>query len=489
MEVHLRRLINVIMTMGLTLILVVGVIPVASFAAGAGEIDAAIAGAGSQIVASGDRAGWSYQCEWSVMSLARNGKLADSKAQKYCAQIASKVRKNKSAQFSATTSSDNSRVILALTAAGYDVRDFAGYNLLKPLTDMRFVTKQGLNGPVWALIAFDSHNYEIPAAGTGAIQTTREVLIREILSRQDGNRGWSITGKGSDVDMTCMVIYALAPYYKQDEEPEDSSVNAKSDPLSDAVKTAVDNAVAWLSSAQNSDGSFTSSGAVNSESISQVIVALASIGIDPNTDTRFVKGGRSAVDALLTFRTSDGGFKHLRTGGASNGMATVEGYYALCAYKRMLSGENPLFDMNDTELRKYDAGPDSGDSGKKDKGKKDKDDDTEKVAGKPTGKTKSLGYLALEPGSEEEKEKAKELITETAEDEDDEAGAADGTGDAAAAVGTGGSGNDGTAGTNGLTTSENSQNIRRAMPWIYMAIAAAAAIALIIVIRKREDIE
>lgn len=46
-----------------------------------------------------------------------------------------------------TKSTDNSRVILALTAIGKDVTDVASYNLLEPLADMDYVKKQGINGP------------------------------------------------------------------------------------------------------------------------------------------------------------------------------------------------------------------------------------------------------------------------------------------------------------------------------------------------------
>ena len=35
-------------------------------------------------------------------------------------------------------------------------------NLLEPLADMDYVKKQGINGPVFALIALDTGDYEIP---------------------------------------------------------------------------------------------------------------------------------------------------------------------------------------------------------------------------------------------------------------------------------------------------------------------------------------
>ena len=71
-------------------------------------------------------------------------------------------------------STDNARLILALTAMGKDVTDVGGHNLLRGLTDMKYVKKQGINGPIWALIALDSHSYEVPAAQTGADPVTRQ---------------------------------------------------------------------------------------------------------------------------------------------------------------------------------------------------------------------------------------------------------------------------------------------------------------------------
>ncbi len=129
-------------------------------------------------------------------------------------------------------STDNSRLILALTAMGKDVTNVGGHNLLQGLTDMKFVKKQGINGPIWALIALDSHDYEIPAATSGADPVTRQKLIDAILAGQLPDGGWTISGQIADADMTGMAIQALAPYYKTQEK----------------VRTGVDQALQVLSS-------------------------------------------------------------------------------------------------------------------------------------------------------------------------------------------------------------------------------------------------
>ena len=229
-------------------------------------------------------------------------------------------------------STDNSRVILGLTSAGYDVTDVAGHNLLKGLTDMTYLKKQGINGPIWALIAFDSHDYDIPAGG----DVTRDSLIETILAAQHNDGGWSLSAavdKPSDPDMTGMALQALAPYYNTNVD----------------VKTAVDKSLEYLSKTQSSSGGFGSIDGKCTESCAQVIVALTALGINPETDSRFVKNGMSVVDAMCTFAVEGGGFAHVPNG-TLNGMATEQGQYALAAYYRMLDGKTSLYDMTDVTI-------------------------------------------------------------------------------------------------------------------------------------------
>ena len=276
--------------------------------------------------------------EWLALALARSGRSVPAGYYDNVVQYV-KANVNANERLHNSKSTDNSRVILALTAIGKDPTNVGGHNLLKGLDSMSYINKQGINGPVFTLIALDSHNY--PTFG----DVTRDVLIDRILSEQvkvDG--GWALGGadeKASDVDVTAMTIQALAPYYK---------TNAK-------VKTAVDKGLTWLSAHQQEDGGFASWGAVNSESCAQVIVALGALGIDPLTDSRFIKNGITALDALCGYYTQDDtlgkGFAHVKqssggyVGGAYNQMATEQAYYALNAYYRFANSQNRLYDMTD----------------------------------------------------------------------------------------------------------------------------------------------
>ena len=86
---------------------------------------------------------------------------------------------------------------------------------------------------------------------------------------------------------------------------------------------------------------------MNSESCAQVIVALTTWGINPDTQSRFVKNGKSVVDALLAHYLEDeSAFEHIIDSGA-NGMATDQACYALVAYNRFMNGKTALYDMSD----------------------------------------------------------------------------------------------------------------------------------------------
>lgn len=269
--------------------------------------------------------------EWMVIDLVRDGKpCPGGYYQNVVDYVQAKI--NDKEQLHRAKGTDNSRVILALTAAGYDVTDVAGHNLLMGLTDMTYVKKQGHNGPIWALIAFDSNQYQIPDNPDATEQVTREKLIDYILAKQLEDGGWTLAGKAADPDMTGMALQSLAPYYRTNPE----------------VKAAVEKALACLSNIQYADGGYGSIDGACSESCAQVIVALTALGIDPHTDTRFIKNGKSVLDAMCSFAVEGGGFSHI-PGGSRNGMATEQGQYALVAYFRFKKGMNPLYNMTDTK--------------------------------------------------------------------------------------------------------------------------------------------
>ena len=115
------------------------------------------------------------------------------------------------------------------------------------------------------------------------VQTTRQMLVdyilsKEIIDSKGVTGGFALSDSCPDPDVTGMALQALAKY--QDQEK---------------VKQAIDRALVVLSNMQNSNGGYSSWGSESSESTVQVIVALCELGINPDTDSRFIKNGTTLV--------------------------------------------------------------------------------------------------------------------------------------------------------------------------------------------------
>jgi hypothetical protein len=271
--------------------------------------------------------------EWAVLGLARGGyDVPDAYYENYYRTVENYVRERGGALHDVKYT-EYSRVIIGLTAAGFDPRDVAGHDLTAPLEDFDKTVWQGVNGPIFALIALDSLNYP---------NGQRDAYVAEILRRQLNDGGWNLTGSGAgDPDVTGMALQALAKYRS---EPE--------------VKTATDKAVSFLSKAQDADGGYSSWGETNVESAVQVLVALCELGV-PVDDARFVKNGRTLIDEVLSFANADGGFDHARGGGGVTLMSAEQALYGLVAAQRAAGGKNSLYSMGDAVRRGGSARPPS----------------------------------------------------------------------------------------------------------------------------------
>ncbi|SEA70928.1 hypothetical protein SAMN04515656_12312 [Eubacterium aggregans] len=287
--------------------------------------------------------------EWSILVLARSGLGNQNLYNTYYNNVCQTLI-DKKGVLHKVKYTEYSRVILGLTAIGKDVTNVAGYNLLSYLSDFNNVKKQGINGPIWALIALDSHAYKIPDNPEAKTQNTRQVMIDHILGREVDGGGWTLSGTKADPDMTAMALYALEPYQDQPD-----------------VKAACDRAFNVLSQvqvAQGDDaGGYATFGTNNSESTAQVVMALSAYGIDPEADSRFIKNGVSTVDALSQYYLADSpygaGFMHIKPGGGDNGgaaagvrdaMATDQGMEALISHQRVSENKTQIFDMTDIEI-------------------------------------------------------------------------------------------------------------------------------------------
>lgn len=266
-----------------------------------------------------------YGGEWTVLALARSDySVSKSYFTTYYNNV---VREVKSAQGKLSSSRDTeySRVILGLTSIGRDPRNVGGYNLISSLADFDSVKKQGINGPIFALLALDSHNYDMPEVADGGTQNSRSNMVHYILSQEIKGGGWALrdTNGDPDPDITAMALQALAKYKNES-----------------GVSNAISRGLEVLSKLQKSDGDYS-----NAECTAQVIVALAELGINPETDSRFIKpDGSWLLSALEKYYVAGKGFKHTSSGSV-DAMATDQCAYALAAFNR-----GSLYDMSGISL-------------------------------------------------------------------------------------------------------------------------------------------
>ncbi|MGL5693465.1 MAG: DUF4430 domain-containing protein, partial [Peptostreptococcaceae bacterium] len=283
-----------------------------------------------------------FEDEWKILGLARGEvEVPGTYFKTYYSNLEEKVIEKKG-ELSRNKYTEYSRVILALTALGYDQTNVGGYNLVEKLYDLNNVSKQGINGVIFALIALDSKNYEIKGD-----LNSREMMVNYIVERQLEDGGFALSGNKGEIDITAMAVQALARY--QDKEN---------------VKSAINKAVNFLSENQLETGGYAAKGSLlkeiiktitnkdiqeeNLESSAQVLVAINALGMDANNE-KFVKNNKTIVDAMMKFVADNGGFKHLLSDKSANSMATEQALYALASQNRLSEGKTSLYDMNDVQ--------------------------------------------------------------------------------------------------------------------------------------------
>lgn len=327
--------------------------------------------------------------EWSVFDLLRGmytgldyiNEIPDGYFEAYLRRVENYVSE-KEGILDRAKSTEWSRLILSLSSLGYDIRNVSGYDFIAKLSEsFRFSYRQGINGPIWEMIAMNSGNYCFDETDDPENANTfgkmLDYLVEREITDEDGIRGgWALSGNEPDTDITGMALTALAPYYLDQAKYEET--NASLD--YDAFAAVTERGILTLSRLQQPNGGYESWGTVNSESTVWAMTALLAFEIDPKTDAltlphigktcSFRTGGAfrdgvytdNMVDALLTFfaggsgsSPSIGGFKHVTAGydggggsGTSvNAMATDQALYGLIAYDRFLNGQTGLFQIQD----------------------------------------------------------------------------------------------------------------------------------------------
>lgn len=253
--------------------------------------------------------------DWGAIALKQAGKTIPAS---YLAAVMKDIQ-NKNGKFHYIT--DAEKYILGVLAAGGNPTNIGGFNIVESVYNGD-VTKQGLNGVAFALIALDSANFSIPTSAAW----TKEKLVNELLANQhaDGGFGLYTTTTTSDTDVTAMIVTALAPYKDQA-----------------GVKEKLDKAVQYLST------QFLEAKIDNSSTAAEIVIALSALGIDANGSS-FIKDNVSLMQSLLAYQNSDGGFGW-HSGDKSDTFSTPEGFKALVAYQLYLNGKGSLYHFPLTE--------------------------------------------------------------------------------------------------------------------------------------------
>lgn len=249
-------------TFVLALLLLVGAAPAAFAAVDNAALGSAVTGTAAYIYATTPAAiPGAIGGEWAVLGLARSGcSVPEKYYQDYYAEVEKLVKDCKGVLHDRKYA-EYSRVIVGLAAIGADARNVAGYDLTKPLGDYDKTIWQGLNGPIWALIALDSRNYPEPITGI------RQRYIQRILDCQLSDGGWNLFGgtnaadknQASDPDIAGMALQTLAKYQNQS-----------------AVAEATQEALDCMSATKKPDGGYSSTVAIRRCEIAQMLYNMLS---------------------------------------------------------------------------------------------------------------------------------------------------------------------------------------------------------------------
>ncbi len=267
------------------------------------------------------------ESDWVALGLSRSGKNVPIEAKlNYVKSVTEKVEKRIN-RFSAT---DLARTIIMMNAMQADPTKVGEHNLVQKLYESDKVNS--VTGYTFALLAFDTKKYEVPVNS----KWNRVALVDALLNAQHTDGGWtydsaSSKDSASSVDVTGMVLSALAPY----QERED-------------VKPAVQKAVAYLYNEQLENGGFSADGQENSNSVAQAIIGLSLVqDVDQN---RLHK----AMQNLLSYQLPNGEFKWLPSDQNGSGMATEQALLALLQFKDL---EKSIYDWSNVSVPEIDKKP------------------------------------------------------------------------------------------------------------------------------------
>ena len=204
-----------------------------------------------------------------------------------------------------------SKAILDMHSIGINPKELYPVNNNTPVDAVAGLNSISHSSAIWTaaytLLAYQQGEYS---------NGTREPdVVAALLKTQLDNGGWTAF-ETAEADATGVAILALAAYYNKNAD----------------VKIAVDKAIVYLSEIQLDNGGFGGTWGETANNVACVIMGLCAMGINPDTDIRFIKNGNSALDRLLDFALEDNsGFGRDVGDTIVNDYATQQGFPALVA--------------------------------------------------------------------------------------------------------------------------------------------------------------
>lgn len=177
-----------------------------------------------------------------------------------------------------------------------------------------------INITAYALLLLQAADVALPADA----RYTEATLVQIILAQQNPDGGFGLMAGTSDVDITSMVLQALAG-------------NRDLPQVEDAIASALD----YLKDAMAENGTFISYGSDSCESLCQVILALCALGL--GEEAMF----STAVQTLLQYQCADGSFRHALADNDGDYMTTQQVILTLCALHRLQTAQPGIYDLAD----------------------------------------------------------------------------------------------------------------------------------------------
>ncbi len=183
------------------------------------------------------------------------------------------------AENNSITLSEKIHLLLTISSIGENPETFSPLELKKQIYNSTDLISYGLDNVVFSLL------YSTYVDLTGEELYNEDTLVDLILQNQNADGSFSKTyNSAGDVDITALTLVALSDYQRYP-----------------SVTLATDRALAWLSTQQNSDGTFNDVlGVKNCKSTAYVLMALSSLELKVEEDN-LIQNSKDLFEGLLLF--------------------------------------------------------------------------------------------------------------------------------------------------------------------------------------------